>query len=24
MSHPGCDLLWIDGTGITRRKLPDI
>ncbi len=24
MSHPGCDLLWIDGVGITRRKLPDI
>ncbi len=24
MSHPGCDLLWIDGTGITRRKLSDI
>jgi len=21
MSHPGCDLLWIDGAGITRRKL---
>jgi predicted ATPase/Icc-related predicted phosphoesterase len=24
MSHPGCDLLWIDGAGITRRKLSDI
>ncbi len=24
MSHPGCDLLWIDGTGISRRKLSDI
>jgi predicted ATPase/Icc-related predicted phosphoesterase len=24
MSHPGCDRLWIDGTGITRRALADI
>ncbi len=24
MSHPGCDLLWIDATGIVRRALPDI
>jgi predicted ATPase/predicted phosphodiesterase len=24
MSHPGCDLLWIDGTGITRRGLDEI
>jgi len=24
MSHPGCDLLWIDGTGITRRALGEI
>ncbi len=23
MSHPGCDLLWIDGAGITRRKDAD-
>jgi len=24
MSHPGCDRLWIDNTGITRRALADI
>jgi predicted ATPase/predicted MPP superfamily phosphohydrolase len=24
MSHPGCDLLWIDGTGIARRNLGEI
>jgi predicted ATPase len=24
MSHPGCDLLWIDEDGITRRSLADI
>jgi predicted ATPase/Icc-related predicted phosphoesterase len=24
MSHPGCDLLWIDGTGVSRRALGDI
>jgi predicted ATPase len=24
MSHPGCDLLWIDQDGITRRSLTDI
>ncbi len=24
MSHPGCDLLWIDEDGITRRPLVDI
>ncbi len=24
MSHPGCDLLWIDGAGITRRALSKI
>jgi len=24
MSHPGCDLLWIDGTGVARRPLPEI
>ena len=24
MSHPGCDLLWIDEDGITRRPLADI
>jgi hypothetical protein len=24
MSHPGCDLFWIDEAGITRRKLSDI
>jgi predicted ATPase/predicted phosphohydrolase len=24
MSHPGCDLLWIDGSGITRRPLSEI
>ena len=24
MSHPGCDLLWIDGAGITRRALSEI
>jgi predicted ATPase/Icc-related predicted phosphoesterase len=24
MSHPGCDLLWIDGTGVTRRTLSEI
>jgi predicted ATPase/predicted MPP superfamily phosphohydrolase len=24
MSHPGCDLLWVDGTGVTRRALADI
>ena len=24
MSHPGCDLLWIDADGITRRPLEDI
>jgi predicted ATPase len=24
MSHPGCELLWIDETGISRRKPSDI
>jgi predicted ATPase len=24
MSHPGCDLLWIDADGINRRSLADI
>jgi predicted ATPase/Icc-related predicted phosphoesterase len=24
MSHPGCDLLWVDGTGLTRRPIADI
>jgi len=24
MSHPGCDRLWIDGSGIRRRALSDI
>ncbi len=24
MSHPGCDLLWVDQDGITRRPLADV
>ena len=24
LAHPGADLLWIDGDGITRRPLADI
>jgi len=24
MAHPGADLLWVDGDGITRRPLADV